>query len=739
MAFNLSGLNDIQLQAVVKTDGPVLILAGAGSGKTRVLTYRIAYLIHEKHVHPGSILAVTFTNKAAKEMKERVEKLLHSSHSPSWMGTFHSIGARILRMESRYIGYQDNFSVYDVDDQIRALKKVISGLGVPQQLYTPKMIQNRLSRIKNQMLSLDQIKAMETEDGLTEFMPAIYTEYHRFLTSNNAMDFDDLLIKPLELFEKHPDIREKYALKFKFVLVDEYQDTNRAQYLMVKYLVQENRNICVVGDEDQSIYGWRGADIQNILNFNRDFPEVCTFKLEQNYRSKRNILKAANALVSNNKQRIGKNLWSDQEDGEKIRLFTAANEEEEAKRLIEWIHEEMYTCKRSFKEIAILYRTNSQSRAIEDALRRNAINYTVVGGVKFYERKENKDILAYLRVIDNPNDSVSLKRIINFPLRGIGETTTTRIEKFSELEGCSLFEAMGHVSEISSISPTMGSRVLEFYAMMKKFIGFKDDLSAAELASTLASEAGIQHHYSSEYDSYESESRLANIKELFNTIEQFSHQKSSDENKNTLSAFLEEVSLLTDVDTWNSSSNCVSLMTLHAAKGLEFPVVIITGVEMGVLPLQRYNSTNLNDLEEERRLFYVGMTRAEERLYLTYARQRRKYNNIVTNVASMFLDELPEVLIQLEHENGAENLHRKSTVSARRKKIQSYFDTVVNHEHNEHNYIVGQPVYHAIFGQGEVVKTEGAGDKMKITVFFKKESVTKKLIAQYANLSQIES
>jgi len=739
MAFDLSGLNEEQRKAVVATEGPVLILAGAGSGKTRALTFRIAYLLAEKQIRPESILAVTFTNKAAREMKERVEKLLNSSHVPSWMGTFHSIGARILRMESKQLRYSSNFSIYDVDDQVRALKKVISGLGVPQQIFTPKMIQNRLSRIKNQMLTLDQIKNMDNEDGLNEFMPDIYTEYHRYTANNNAMDFDDLLLKPLELFKEHPEIRKKYALKFKYILVDEYQDTNRAQYLFVKNLVQENRNICVVGDEDQSIYGWRGADLQNILNFNRDFPEVKTFKLEQNYRSKQNILQAANVLVTHNKERIGKNLWTEQGEGEKIRLFAASNEEDESKRIVEWIHEEMYTYKRSFKDIAILYRTNSQSRVIEDALRRNAINYTVIGGVKFYERKEIKDILSYLRVIDNPNDSVSLKRIINFPLRGIGETTITRIEKFSEMEGCSLFEAMGRVSEISSISPTMGARVLEFYNLMNKFIGLREELSATELASTLTSEAGIQHHYHTEYDPYESESRLNNIKELFDTIEQFSRNKQTDNQSQTLSAFLEEVSLLTDVDTWNTSSNCVSLMTLHSAKGLEFPVVIIAGLEMGVLPLQRNNSTTLNDLEEERRLFYVGMTRAQESLYLSYAKQRRKYNTNLTNVASMFIDEIPDELLQIVHENGEVSTHRKGSVSTRRKKIQSYFDKVHDHEDNGYSFVVGQPVYHAIFGQGEIIKTEGVGEKMKITVFFKKENVTKKLIAQYANLSQIES
>lgn len=739
MSLNRMDLNEEQHRAVEATEGPVLILAGAGSGKTRALTYRIAYLINELHVNPGSVLAVTFTNKAAKEMRGRIEQLIHTPVATLWIGTFHGICARILRTESERIGFSRNFTIYDVDDQVRAIKKVISSLGVPQQVYAPKMIQNRISKMKNLMISFAQLKEMEAEDGLSEFMPDIYREYHKYITANNAMDFDDLLLKPIELFEKYPDILKKYTRKFRYVLVDEYQDTNRAQYLFIKKIVEEHRNICVVGDEDQSIYGWRGADISNILNFNKDFREARVFKLEENYRSNNNILKAANALVKNNKERLGKTLWTKRIDGEKIKLYRAEDDEDEARYIIECIHDEMYTNKRSFKDIAILYRTNSQSRVIEDVLRRNAINYIIVGGVKFYERKEIKDLLAYLRVIDNPADSISLKRIINFPLRGIGETTVSRIEKFSEIEGCLLFDAMGRVAEVSAISPTMGARVMEFYNLINKFIGLKTELSAAELAAALASETGIMHHYQTEYDPYESESRVANIKELFNSIEYFCRERARDKRDNSLSVFLEEVSLMTDVDSWNSAANSVSLMTLHSAKGLEFPVVIIAGVEMGLIPLLRNNGNNSNELEEERRLFYVGMTRAEECLYLSYAKLRRKYNSYVVNASSIFLDELPENLIENAGENGEPISHKRSSTASRRKKVQSYSEDKADNYDDTYHYKVGQPVYHALFGSGQIIDLEGSGDKMKVTVQFKDSEVTKKLIARYANLSPIES
>jgi len=737
MSFSLKGLNKVQKEAVTATEGPVLVLAGAGSGKTRTLTYRIAYLIKEKKVKPSQILAVTFTNKAAKEMKERVKKLLKADIAPLWMGTFHSICARIVRMESKHINYDKNFTIYDVEYQVRALKKVISNLGIPQQQFSPKLIQSRLSRIKNHYLFPEDLPT-ENVHGLDELLPEIYTAYQKYLHSNNAMDFDDLLMKPIELFTENPKIRNKYSKKFKYILIDEYQDTNRTQYLFVKKLVDKHPNLFVVGDEDQAIYGWRGADLNNILNFNKDFPEAKVFKLEENYRSYSNILQASNSVVKNNTERIGKNLWSKKKEGEKIQLYIATMEDDEAKHVVEIIHEEMYTNKRNFKDIAILYRTNAQSRIIEDVLRKNAIAYNIVGGLKFYERKEIKDILAYLRLVVNPADDVALKRIINFPLRGIGEMTVSKIEKFAEMESISLFNALSRIDEIASISPVTGNRVRGFYEMMKRFIALQSKLSAVELASALTAETGLEHHYTTEYDQYESENRMGNIHEFFSGIDFFTKERNKEGQDNSLSAFLEEVSLLSDVDTWNSSSNAVTLMTLHAAKGLEFPVVCITGLEMGLLPLQRSQS-NLNELEEERRLLYVGMTRAKERLYLSYAEKRHKYGTPTENMPSMFIEEIPGDLLNLIYSTAGIQTKRSRKKTNRRKKINTYFQAAASKDSEDFMYRVGQPVYHATFGKGQILSMEGMGERMKITVHFEQDDIVKKLIKQYANLSPIES
>ena len=736
MAFDFSGLNSEQTKAVKHTNGPVLILAGAGSGKTRTLTSRISYLIQEKKVDPNNILAVTFTNKAAKEMKERIEQILGENISRLWIGTFHGIAARIMRLEGEKLGFANNFTIFDVDDQVKAIKKVISTLTVPQQLYTPKLIQNRLSRIKNQFLFPEDLYNMEKREGLDEYLPSIYMSYQRFLKENNALDFDDLLIKPIELFQKFPEIRKKYANKFKYVLVDEYQDTNKAQYLFIKELVKEHQNLCVVGDEDQAIYGWRGADISNILNFQKDFKDATVFKLEENYRSNKYILDAANAVVKHNKDRIGKNLWTSRTDGTKISVQISKNDLGEAEAIREKIHDEVFTNKRSFKDIAVLYRTNAQSRMIEDQMRRNAISYNIVGGKKFYERKEIKDIVAYLKLIVNTSDSISLKRIVNFPLRGVGETTVGKIEKFAEMEQSTLFECLGRVDEVAAISPAMSARVKEFYDLITNFIALSNDLSAVELVSTLASESKILHHYQTEYDQYESESRVSNIREFFSSIEDFTEYRQKNNLDSSLASFLEEVSLMTDIDNWNSDSNAVTLMTLHAAKGLEFPVVFIAGMEMGLLPLQR-NAANLDELEEERRLLYVGMTRAEEKLYLSYAQSRRKNNQFIQTLPSLFLDEIPQDYLEYSSKS---YMPVSKTVRTRRRKskIDSYIEKHDEDQSVDDTYKVGQKVYHATFGKGQIRNLEGQGDKMKITVDFTDEGITKKLMKEYANLTPLE-
>jgi DNA helicase-2/ATP-dependent DNA helicase PcrA len=731
MSFSLKDLNPVQAKAVKSDKKRILILAGAGSGKTRTLIYRISYLIGPKKVNPDSILAVTFTNKAAREMRNRLEGIIGRDLKKLWIGTFHSICARILRIEAAALPVSNNFTIYDTDDQVAALKKVMSGLNIPQQLHSPKLFQARISQAKNRMIYASELEEAENKEPFEQLLPEVYRKYTEYLRENNAVDFDDLLLMPIELFEKHENILKKYQKKFRHILVDEYQDTNRAQYTLVRQIVGKNNSVYVVGDEDQSIYRWRGADINNILNFNKDYEDADVYRLEENYRSFQTILKGANALVAHNEARLGKNLWSAKGDGAPIVIMDAENETEEAKKVIEFVHTEMFSKKRSFRDIAILYRTNAQSRAIEDELRRNAISYNVVGGVKFYERKEIKDILAYLKVITNPQDAVSLRRIVNFPLRGIGETTVGKIEKYAEALNFSLLNGMGKVSEVSTISAGMANRVLEFSDLIEKYRGLSKKISAAELASSLAQETGIIAHLKNEYDQYESESRLENVYELFNSIEIFTKERTAEKKDNSLSAFLEEVALLSDVDALDDNRNSITLMTLHSSKGLEFPVVFITGLEMGLFPLQR-NTAEPEELEEERRLLYVGMTRAEENLYLSYAKKRRKYNSLVPTTASLFLDEIPA-----EYVEARLTASLKNQKQARRKKIMEYFRKEDMSQETETLFEVGSLVYHETFGKGKVMKVEGHGDKMKISVNFE-GNVSKKLIAQYANLTPLE-
>lgn len=735
MDVDLKKLNEQQKKAVKSKSDKILILAGAGSGKTSTLTHRIGHLIKNNNVKPANILAVTFTNKAAKEMKQRLLVLLKSNLDYMWIGTFHSIFARILRIEASSLGISSDFTIYDSDDQVRALKKVMSNLNIPQQLHLPNRFQSRISRAKNNFQFPEDLDS-NSVDNFEELLPEVYKEYQSYLKKNDALDFDDLLLKPIELFQNNPKILEKYQNKFKNIFIDEYQDTNKAQYLVVKMLVGDKGKICVVGDEDQSIYKWRGADINNILNFPKEYPESELYRLEENYRSNSNILKGSNALVSNNTERIGKNLWTQKDDGDKILLMETEDELDEAKSILEHIHHQMFSKKRTFKDIAILYRTNAQSRAIEDELRRNAISYSIIGGIKFYDRKEVKDILAYLKVICNPKDSVNLKRIINFPLRGIGETTVGKIEKYAESLNTTLYEALGHVREIPSISAGMANRVIEFFDLMQKYRSLKDEISASELTSTLATESGIINYLKTEYDQVESESRIDNVYELFNTIETFVAEQKSKKNSDTLNSFLENVALMSDIDTLNQENNSITLMTLHSSKGLEFPVVFITGLEMDLFPLQR-NSADTSELEEERRLLYVGMTRAEENLYLSYAKRRRKYNTYVNSVPSLFIDEIPMEFVTLKASKASSSTSIKSRKQSRRKKMLSYFSENSDSQENEISFDVGSLVYHETFGKGRVTNLEGKGDKAKISVLFE-GNVLKKLIAQYANLTQIE-
>jgi len=727
----LRHLNAVQQAAVLHTDNPILILAGAGSGKTRVLTHKIAYLIDVLKVKPWTILAMTFTNKAANEMRERIFKLTRRASESVWMGTFHSIFARILRREAEYIGYKSSFSIYDTDDQVQIIKSLMDQLNVPQKQFSPKAIQSHISRAKNKMISPTEYESM-AQDYFEQKAAIIYGPYQRRLREQNAMDFDDLLLYPIELFTAHPEVLQKYQERFQYILVDEYQDTNRAQYILIKLLSARHRNICVVGDDDQSIYKWRGADVSNILDFEKDFSDCRIFRLEQNYRSTKNILSAANSVVKHNRHRLEKTLWTEKVEGEKVTLLSSPTAYHESLTIVTKIQTELATHKRNFRDFAILYRTNAQSRILEDSLRNNAVSYVIVGGTRFYERKEVKDVLAYLRLVVNHWDTISAKRIINYPPRGIGQATVKKIDQFSMEKKISFFEALSQVHSIETLNETKMNRIYNFYKLIEKYQGLQDKLSVPELTRAFVDEIGILPLLKSE-GTVESMSRYENVQELLTAITDFSKRNESP----SLATFLEEVSLITDIDSWDDRSNGVTLMTLHAAKGLEFPVVFIAGLEEGLFPLSR-NSFSVDELEEERRLFYVGATRAQEKLYLSWAGQRGFGEQTFRSTPSRFIKEIDEKFLTLDEQKS------KSSASHRRKgKSRTFFEESEYEDDSASRFIddvptiqlfeVGMRVRHSLFGDGVIYDVHGYGENMKITVEF---SVVgrKKLVVKYANL-----
>ncbi len=644
-------LNPMQQKAVLETEGPLLVFAGAGSGKTRVLTYRIAYLIQEKGVHPSQIFAVTFTNKAANEMRERVETLLGGSTKGAWISTFHSACVRILRRHINPLGFQNNFVIYDQEDQDRHLKTVMRELGLDFKVFSPGKVRSAIDHLKNQGVTPDQYRPGEF-NIFQKRVALIYQRYQEDLRRNNALDFGDLLNFVTILFQRSPEVLGFYQGSFHYVLVDEFQDTNLIQYDLVKQIARGHRNLFVVGDDDQSIYRWRGAEIGNILNFQEDFPEARVITLEQNYRSTQNILRAANRMVLKNRLRKEKTLWTENPEGELLVFFTAEDEEDEArfvaKKILERCRPSPFSTglqdkpARPFSDIAVFYRINAQSRALEDELVKNGIPYTIVGGMKFYERKEIKDILAYLKLIANPSDSLGLKRIINTPPRGIGEKTIEKIEHFSREKGLSLFEGLNKSLNEDWHPPTMKKKIEAFLHLMEKLRNDAADFSLSQLTLALLSETGYLQQLKEERTE-EALSRVENIEELVNVIMEF--EKGDEEV--SLETFLDKVSLVSDVDLYDDKRNRVSLMTLHCAKGLEFPCAFITGIEDGLLPHHR-RGEEIQDIEEERRLFYVGMTRAEEKLILSRAERRHTFGVGHANLPSRFLDEIPSELIHFE-------------------------------------------------------------------------------------------
>lgn len=710
----MKDLNKEQREAVKWVNGPVLILAGPGSGKTRVLTYKIAYLL-SLGVKPWEILALTFTNKAANEMKERAIQLVGDIAKNVTIGTFHSVFAKILRQEAEKLGYTKSFTIYDQDDSLSLIRNVIKELNFSEDNVNPSLAQAKISNIKNALITPEVFLTL-AENQFDVKIAQIYKAYQQSLFQRNAMDFDDLLIKSVELFEAHPDVLEKYQTKFKYILVDEYQDTNRVQYVLLKMLSARHRNLCVIGDDAQSIYSWRGAEIRNILDFKNDFPECKIFKLEQNYRSTKKILRAADSVIKNNTEQILKNLWTENSEGDPIVVLECEDDKDEAEKVVHFIKEEIRKNKYNLRDFVILYRTNAQSRLFEDELRREGFPYTIVGSVAFYKRKEVKDLLAYLKVIINPKDDESLLRIVNFPNRGIGDITIERIRAFANAKGLSLFEAMCKLYAIPGLTERARRGVYNFCILIQKYIDLKDKISAGELARALVDDIGLIRYYKQE-GTPEAQQRIENIEEFLSAITEFSNENPED---GTLEKFLEEVSLVSDIDTWENKRDAVTLMTLHSVKGLEFPVVFITGLEEGLFPIVS-SFYNIKELEEERRLFYVGMTRAMKKLYLSYAKRRMKAGNMFEQRRSRFLDEIP---IELVIQHTSKNDRRARIYETSRVRSQAL------------NLSVGLLVEHEIFGIGIVREISGYGDNTRVLVDFENFG-RKLLLLKYANLKVI--
>jgi DNA helicase-2/ATP-dependent DNA helicase PcrA len=724
----LNDLNPVQQKAVLETEGPLLVFAGAGSGKTRVLTYRIAYLIQEKGVEPWNIFAVTFTNKAADEMRERVERLLGRSAKGTWISTFHSACARILRQHIECLGFQRNFVIYDEQDQERHLKTVMKELNLDFRMFPPRAIQSGIEQLKNEGVTPDRYTP-NPYNIFQKRLALVYQRYQEDLHRYNALDFGDLLTFVTILFRRYPEVLRSYQGLCRYVMVDEFQDTNLIQYQLIKQMVEGHRNVCVVGDDDQSIYRWRGAEVGNILNFEKDFPETKVITLEQNYRSTQNILQAANHVVKKNRYRKEKKLWTENPEGELLSFYAAEDETDEARFVAQKIMDHISTTKsaRPYHDISVFYRINAQSRAIEDELVKNRIPYTVVGGMKFYERKEIKDVLAYLKLIDNPSDGLSLKRIINVPSRGIGEKTIEKTEAFSREKGLSLYEGLKKAIGEEWSTPAVKAKVREFIQLIEELRKDAGGLTLTQLTLALLAKTEYLQRLKEE-GTDEAFSKVENIDELINVMMGLEQG----EERVSLETFLDKVSLVTDVDLYEDKGNRVSLMTLHCAKGLEFPMVFIIGIEEGLLPHYR-RGEEIEDMEEERRLFYVGMTRAKEGLFLSRAERRSTFGVGRANLPSRFLDELPIELIKSEEKQGRleslfsqetswrDDVHQTEVLmdDLFRESPLSEGDGVVLSPEGFFPLRIGMRVRHPKFGEGRVKSVEGMDENQKATIVFK--------------------
>lgn len=732
-------LNKEQYEAAVTVDGPLLILAGAGSGKTRVLTYRIAHMIKDLEIYPSQILAITFTNKAAGEMKDRVRVLVGEVADNMWVSTFHSSCVRILRREIDKLGYNKNFTIYDTYDAKTLIKQCMKELNVNDKDITDSEILGKISASKNNMISSDEFKRENEGDFRQNKIADVYVLYQKKLKGSNSLDFDDLIFLTVKLLKEHSDVREFYQKKFKYVMVDEYQDTNKSQYELVKLLINKNENICVVGDDDQCIYAWRGADITNILDFEKDFPTAKVVKLEQNYRSKSNILEAANMVIRNNAQRKDKQLRTESEAGEKLKIYRGFSDIDEgnfvAKEIKRLIREE----NRSLSDFAILYRMNSQSRVFEETFRRNELPYKIVGGLKFYDRKEIKDIMAYLKVINNPLDDISLKRIINEPKRSIGDTTVEKIQGFANETGDCMYNALLDAEFIPDLSSRAVASVNKFTSLINSFITRVEGMPVSELILAILEESGYMAMLKSSKN-IEDESRIENLKELVSDAVVF--EKSSEDK--SLSAFLEKVTLVSDVDNLEEEDNLLVMMTVHSAKGLEFPVVFLVGMENGIFPgMSSLNS--FTEMEESRRLCYVAITRAKEVLYITSAEQRMVFGRTVSYTVSDFVSEIPISLKELVGGNSRAVNTLKSglrgttnnnphSISAMNSNFQkqavnsSNIPSGINNNIDTKEVTIGRKVKHNKFGLGTVISLSGSGKDKIITIAFNNMGIKKLML-----------
>ncbi len=735
----LQGMNPEQEKAIKTTDGPLLIMAGAGSGKTRVLTHRIAYLLVEKEVYPSKILAITFTNKAAREMRERIDKILGPGTGESmWVSTFHSMCVRILRRDIDRLGFSRSFSILDTSDQLTVIKNILKEQNIDPKRYDPRSMLNAISSAKNICIDEETYEAQMNEHNPFEKTVAqVYKAYQKRLRKNQSLDFDDLIMTTLTLFKRVPDVLEYYQNRFQYIHVDEYQDTNKAQYELVQLLAQKFKNICVVGDSDQSIYRWRGADIQNILSFEKDYPEAEVIMLEQNYRSSQRILQAANDVISNNQSRYPKVLRTENMEGEKVELFRATDEQQEAQFVVQKIQELMELENRTLNDFAILYRTNAQSRVMEEVLVKSNMAYTIVGGTKFYDRKEIKDLLAYLRLIANNDDDLSLSRIINEPKRNIGATSFERMAVYALEQDRSILDALNEV-DFMGLPPRAVKSVVEFHSLIRNLTQMQEFLSVTEIVEQVLDKTGYRAMLKNE-NTIEAESRLENIEEFLSVTKAF-EEKSEDK---SLVAFLTDLALISDIDKLDEdqdvSQGNIILMTMHAAKGLEFPVVFIIGMEENIFPHARSIGDN-EEMEEERRLAYVGITRAEERLFLTCAQARTIFGRGSYNSPSRFIGEISDDIIEVVgwtrdfRKNKTREVDSVSPITLRPAVTRPAYQTTGG---EKMGWKVGDKAKHKTWGEGMVVSVRGEGENTEVDIAFPSPTGIKRLLAKFAPIEKV--